>query len=74
MDLKSVENEALGLSTVERAQLAYDLIESLETLSPVEIEQLWSQEALRRAEQIDALLVTLSVSEIVSAKAHALLR
>ncbi len=74
MDLKSLENEALGLPTVERAQLAFDLIESLETLSASEIDQLWTQEALRRAEQIDALLVTLSVSEIVSAKAHALLR
>lgn len=74
MDLKSLENEALSLSSKERAQLAFDLIESLEDLSPAEIEQLWAQEAQRRAEQIDAQSVALSSSEIVSAKAHALLR
>jgi uncharacterized protein YaeQ len=74
MDLKSLENEALGLPSQERAQLAFDLIESLEVLSPSEVEQLWAQEAQRRAEQIDTLSVTLSTSEIVSAKARALLR
>ncbi|GGA31623.1 addiction module protein [Dyella nitratireducens] len=74
MDLKSLENEALGLSSQERAQLAFDLIESLESLSPTEIEQLWTQEALRRGEQIDARAVALTSSEDVSAKAHALLR
>jgi hypothetical protein len=74
MDLKSLENEALGLPSTERAQLALDLIESLEMLSPAEVEQLWAQEAHRRAEQIDTLSVTLSASEIVSAKARALLR
>jgi hypothetical protein len=74
MDLKSLENEALGLSSKERARLAFDLIESLEVLSPAEVEQLWNQEAQRRAEQIDTSSVTLSASEIVSAKARALLR
>lgn len=74
MDLKSLENEALGLSSQDRARLAFDLIESLEVLSPSEIEQLWTQEALRRAEQIDSQSVALISSEIVSARAHALLR
>ncbi len=74
MDLKSLENEALGLPSQERAQLAFDLIESLEVLSPAEIEQLWAQEAQRRVEQIDTQSVVLTGSEIVSAKAHALLR
>lgn len=74
MDLKSLENEALGLSSQERAQLAFDLIESLETLSPSEIDQLWAREAHRRAEQIDGQSVALTSAEIVSAKAHALLQ
>ena len=74
MDLKSLENEALGLSSQERAQLALDLIESLEVLPPPELEQLWAQEARRRAEQVDAQSIPLTSSEIVSAKAHALLR
>ncbi len=74
MDLKSLENEALNLSSQERAQLAFDLIESLESLSPSELEKLWAQEAQRRAEQIDTQSVALSSSEIVSAKANALLR
>ena len=74
MDLKFLENEALNLSSQERAQLAFDLIESLETLSASEIEKLWAQEAQRRAEQIDTQSAALTSSEIVSAKAHALLR
>lgn len=74
MDLESLENEALNLSSQERARLAFDLIESLELLSPAEIEQLWTQEALRRSEQIDAQTIALTSAEDVSAKARALLR
>jgi hypothetical protein len=74
MDLKALENEALSLSSQDRAQLAFELIESLETLAPSEIDQLWMEEAQRRAEQIDNQSVVLISSEIVSAKAHALLR
>ncbi|GLQ90724.1 addiction module protein [Dyella flagellata] len=74
MDLKSLENEALSLSSQERAQLAFDLIESLESLSPSEVEQLWAQEALRRSEHIDTQSVALTSSDTVSAKARALLR
>jgi hypothetical protein len=74
MDLKSLENQALDLSPKERAQLAFELIESLEILPPAEIEALWAQEAQRRAEQIDTEAVPLASSEVVSAQAHALLR
>lgn len=73
MDLKSLEDEALGLPSQDRARLAFDLIESLEVLSPAEIERLWAQEAQRRAEQIDMQAVALISSEKVSARAHALL-
>ncbi|RUL75435.1 addiction module protein [Dyella choica] len=54
--------------------MAFDLIESLESLSPLEIEQLWTQEALRRSEHIDAQWVALTGADAVSAKAHALLQ
>ena len=73
MDMKSLENEALGLPSQDRAKLALDLIESLEMLSPVEIEELWAQEAQRRADQIDNLPVALISAGIVSARAYALL-
>ena len=74
MDLKSLENEAFSLSAQERAQLALDLIESLEALSPMEIEQLWTQEAQRRSAHIDTQAITLTSSELVAAKARTLLR
>ena len=74
MDLKSLENEALNLSAQERAQLALDLIESLEMLSSAEIEQLWTQEAQRRSTHIDTQAVTLTSAELVAAKARTLLR
>lgn len=73
MDLKSLEDEALGLASQDRARLAFDLIESLEALSPSELEQLWAREAQRRAEQVDADSVVLVNAEIVSTRAHALL-
>lgn len=73
MDLKSLEHEVLGLPSQDRARLALDLIESLETLTPAEVDRLWVQEAQRRAEQIDAQAVELTSAEAVSAKARALL-
>jgi hypothetical protein len=69
MDLKSFD-KALGLSQ-KRAQLALDLIESLETLSS---EQLWTQEAQRRSTHIDTQAVTSTSAELVAAKARTLLR
>ena len=74
MDLKSLENEVLSLSAQDRAQLALDLIESLETLSSAEIEQLWTQEAQRRGTHIDAHSLALTCAELVAAKARTLLR
>jgi hypothetical protein len=71
MDPKSPENEAFSLSSQERAQLTFDLIDRLESFSPAEIEQLWMQEALRRNEQIDSQTVALTSARDVSAKAHA---
>jgi len=41
----------------ERAQLAEQLLSSLDTLSEAEIEQLWFQEAAHRAKEMDQGLV-----------------
>lgn len=48
--------EALQLDEKERAEMAYQLLVSLEPVAedPAEIEQAWIQEALRRAAQMDS--------------------
>lgn len=73
MDLKSLESEALGLSSQDRASLALDLIESLEELTPAEVDRLWTQETQRRVAQIDTGAVELVSADVVQAKARALL-
>jgi putative addiction module component (TIGR02574 family) len=53
MNIENIRREALLLSPQERAELAEQLLSSLETLTEAEIEQLWFQEAARRADEID---------------------
>jgi putative addiction module component (TIGR02574 family) len=53
MDFPSIEREALALPADERAQLARDLLASLETLSDQEVEALWRSEASARAFQLE---------------------
>jgi putative addiction module component (TIGR02574 family) len=53
MDFLSLEREALALPAEERAQLARDLLASLETLSDHEIDALWRKEASARAVQLE---------------------
>jgi hypothetical protein len=53
MDLDALRREALSLPVDKRAELASDLLSSLDALSPEELDQLWFQEAARRAEEID---------------------
>ena len=74
MDRKSVEKQALGLPATERAKLAHKLLESLDTLSDSEREQLWLDEAGRRAAQLDAGEVQLIPGDDVARKARALLK
>lgn len=59
MTLEAIEKEALDLPLPERARLAEKLLSSLDNLSEAEAEQLWFQEAQRRAVEIDQGLVTL---------------
>lgn len=74
MDLQTLEREALGLNPADRAKLAHDLLESLDTLSPDENEALWLDEAERRIAEIDAGKVQLIPAEEVYRKAQALLK
>jgi putative addiction module component (TIGR02574 family) len=54
--LEQIVAEALQLNEKERAQLARQLLVSLEPVAedPAEIEQAWIQEALRRAAQMES--------------------
>lgn len=74
MDFKSLEKQALNLPAQERARLAHELLASLDSLSASEHEQLWLDEAERRARQIDAGEVTLVPGEEVARQARKLLR
>jgi hypothetical protein len=74
MDTATIEKEALHLPLPARAALAHKLLESLEALSETEAEQLWLDEAERRAAEIDNGTVQLAPSDEVSRKARTLLR
>lgn len=74
MDLQAIEREALSLTPTDRAKLAHELLESLDTLSPAEIDQLWLDEAERRLKELDAGRVQLIPAEEVYRKAQALLK
>lgn len=53
MNIETIRREALSLPVRERAELAEQLLSSLDTLTEAEIEQLWFQEAARRAADMD---------------------
>ena len=73
MNAKALEHQALDLPSAERAKLALDLIESLESLTPQEVTALWSAESARRAKQIDDGEVVMISSEIVATRTSELL-
>ena len=50
--LEEIASEALGLSIGSRAALAKRLLDSLDELSPDEVEHLWVEEAARRYRQL----------------------
>jgi putative addiction module component (TIGR02574 family) len=74
MNIEMIFREALSLPVQERVQLAEQLLSSLDTLSEAEIEQLWFQEAARRAAEMDQGLVQRIPAEIVRREAQALLK
>jgi hypothetical protein len=63
--------EALKLDPSTRASMAHELLNSLESLSDAEIEQLWVEEALRRSAEIDAGTATTVSAEDAIARARA---
>ena len=74
MTVDELMREALKLSAADRACMAHELLSSLESLSEVEVEQLWVEEALRRSAEIDAGLVETIPAEQVIAEARARLK
>ena len=74
MNSETIRREALSLPVQERAELAAQLLSSLDTLSEHEIEQLWLEEALRRADEMDRGSTKRVSAEEVSSQARALLK
>lgn len=74
MNTEMIRREALALSVQERAELAEQLLSSLDALSEAEIEQLWFQEAARRAVEIDQGLAQRIPADEVRCQAQALLK
>ena len=54
MSIEELESEAMKLDPKARARLAGKLLESLDTLSEAENEQLWAEEAARRNRDLDS--------------------
>ena len=74
MQIEDIERQVLGLPVEERARLAHELLESLDTLAPEEQKKLWLQESARRAEQIDRGEAELIPAELAAKKARSLLK
>jgi putative addiction module component (TIGR02574 family) len=74
MILHQIETEALRLPMRDRAALTQRLLLSLEEISDADYDQLWVEEALRRAAKFDAGNSVAISGEEVAKKARALLR
>ena len=74
MTVDELMREALALDASQRAAIAHELLNSLETLTEPEIERLWLEEADRRRTEIEAGTVeTISAADAI-AQARARLR
>jgi putative addiction module component (TIGR02574 family) len=74
MDAEIIRREALSLPPQARAELAEQLLSSLEPLSEEEIERLWFAEAARRADEIDRGAAKRYSADEVQQQAKSLLR
>jgi hypothetical protein len=74
MDPETIWREALSLPVETRAKLAEELLSSLDDLSEAQVEQLWFQEAARRAEEIDRGQARRIPADEVRRQAQALLK
>jgi Putative addiction module component len=73
MNSEAITHEALSLPVQQRAELAVQLLSSLDMLSEAEIEPLWFQVAAQRAAEIDQGLSGRIPAEDVRRQASALL-
>ena len=71
MTVEELMREALRLDPSSRASMAHELLNSLESLSEAEIEQLWVEEALRRNAELDAGTASTISAEDALARARA---
>ena len=74
MKAETIRREALLLPVQERAELAEQLLSSLDDLSEAEIEQLWLREAARRAEELDRGVAKCVPTDAVRRQALAMLK
>ena len=72
MTVDELKAAALQLAPQARADLARELLNSLDGLSAAEIEQLWFEEAARRDRELDAGTVQSLPADEVLARAKAL--
>ena len=70
-ELKDIAAEALGLPLTARAELASQLLESLDHLTEEENDQLWAQEAERRYAEYKAGNIEAVPAEEVFARLRA---
>jgi hypothetical protein len=71
MGVEELKQEALRLSPEARANLARELLASLDLLGEAEIERLWINEAIRRDEDLDKGSAQAHPADEVLARARA---
>lgn len=71
MTIDDLKKEALRLAPEGRASLARELLSSLDSLSEVEIEKLWMEEAARRDEELSSGTAGASPADEVLDRARA---
>ncbi|MEI6452725.1 MAG: addiction module protein [Actinomycetes bacterium] len=71
MTIDELKAEALRLAPEGRADLARELLASLDALSDSEIERLWLDEAERRLAQLESGNATADPSDVVLARVRA---
>ena len=74
MPTSTIEQSVLGLPKAERAHLVHVLLDSLDTPSDADIQNIWLNEARRRASEIDAGKVQLVSGELLEQQVRALLK
>ena len=72
MNSTAIEQSVLGLPKPERAHLVHLLLDSLDTPSETDIQDIWLSEARRRADDIDAGKVNLVSGEQLERQVQAL--